>query len=58
MKDYYKQFKLLVNSYVILENKFDKFKDAFDEVVRLYNNELQENERLKKEIKELIDKYE
>ncbi|WP_315082005.1 hypothetical protein [uncultured Clostridium sp.] len=58
MKDYYEQFKLLVNSYIILENKFYKFKDAFDQVVRLYNNELQENERLKRKIKELINKHE
>ncbi len=58
MKDYYEQFKLLVNSYIILENKFYKFKDVFDKVVRLYNNELQENERLKRKIKELINKHE
>lgn len=53
MKNYKKQYKLAVNSYVILEKQFYKLKWAFDEVVVLYNNELQENERLKKKLKEL-----
>ena len=53
MKNYKKQFKLAANSYVILEKQFYKLKGAFDEVVILYNNELEENERLKKKIKEL-----
>ena len=53
MKNYKKQYKLAVNSYVILEKQFYNLKGAFDEVVVLYNNELQENERLKKKLKEL-----
>lgn len=53
--NYKKQFKLAVNSYGILEKQFYKLKGAFDEVVRLYNDELEENEMLKKKIKELED---
>ena len=53
--NYKKQFKLAVNSYGILEEQFYKLKGAFDEVVRLYNDELEKNEMLKKKIKELED---
>ena len=53
--NYKKQFKLAVNAYGILEEQFYKLKGAFDEVVRLYNDELEKNEMLKKKIKELED---